>query len=82
MITDRANSAASVLASDLDNDGDNEVLFAAISDDKIAWHDNLGNGDFGEQQRIAPVPMSPAAIFAADMDGDNDWDIISASVLG
>jgi len=40
-ITRDALSARSVYSVDVDGDGDMDVLFASVSDDKIAWYANL-----------------------------------------
>ena len=40
VITTDADGAYSVHASDLDGDGDMDVLSASVNDDKIAWHEN------------------------------------------
>jgi hypothetical protein len=50
IITTNANSAWSVYATDLDNDGDADVLSASYYDNKIAWYQNDGTGNFGTQQ--------------------------------
>ena len=41
MITSNANGAREVHATDLDGDGDADVLSASREDDKIAWYENL-----------------------------------------
>ena len=52
-------------ATDLDGDGDADVLSASLRDDKIAWYENLGGGSFGVQQVIttsadaAPTTCTP-----------------------
>ncbi|MCK4695936.1 MAG: T9SS type A sorting domain-containing protein, partial [Candidatus Cloacimonetes bacterium] len=40
-ITTSANGAWSVYATDVDGDGDMDVLSASSGDDKIAWYENL-----------------------------------------
>ncbi len=45
-ITTSADGANSVYAVDLDGDGDMDVLSASGNDDKIAWYENDGNGNF------------------------------------
>jgi hypothetical protein len=39
-----ADAACSVFATDLDGDGDADVLFASFADSTVAWHENLGGG--------------------------------------
>jgi hypothetical protein len=70
-----------VLAADLDGDGHEDVLSASAGDDKIAWHRNTnGAGAFGPQQVISELADHPNGLFAADVDGDSDTDVLSASL--
>jgi FG-GAP-like repeat len=76
------NYAVGVFAADLDGDGDLDVLSASIFDDKIAWYANTdGAGDFGTQQVISTLADFPETVFAADVDGDGDLDVLSSSRL-
>jgi hypothetical protein len=43
-ISTTANGAISVYAEDVDGDGDVDALSASLSDDKIAWYENMGGG--------------------------------------
>ena len=52
IITTNVDGAKSVYATDIDGDGDMDVLYASRSDDKIAWYENDGDGNFGTQQII------------------------------
>ncbi|MCH7700178.1 MAG: VCBS repeat-containing protein [Planctomycetes bacterium] len=80
IITTQANYARSVFAADLDGDGDIDVLSASGNDDKIAWYENTdGLGSFGAQQIITTTAEFAASVFAADLDGDGDLDVLSAS---
>jgi len=82
IITTIADSAASVFATDLDNDGDIDVLSASVIDSKIAWYENLdGQGNFGPQQIISVNAPGTLSTFAADLDGDGDMDVLSASQI-
>ena len=70
----------SVYAGDLDGDGDLDVLSASFGDDKIAWYENMdGKGSFGPQQVITTAAIRPRSVYAADLDGDGDLDVLSAS---
>jgi len=87
VISTEVGGAKVVSAADLDGDGDMDVLAASISDDKIAWYENNGTGDFGfdsnnpsvNQNEISTVADGAQAVFAADVDGDGDMDVLSAS---
>ena len=88
-----ADGAGNVFAADLDGDGDLDVLAASYEfettsdddvpfldgDDKIAWYENLGGGAFGRERVITKKAASPTSVFAADLDGDGDADVLSAS---
>ncbi len=66
----------------MDGDGDLDVLSASTYDDKIAWYENLdGAGSFGPQQVITTLADNALSVFAADVDGDGDTDVLSASEL-
>ena len=81
VITTAANVAMSVYATDLDGDGDADVLSASYWDHKIAWYENLGAGTFGSQQVITTAANVAASVYATDLDGDGDADVLSASAL-
>ncbi len=78
-ITTLPDGPRSVHASDLDGDGDLDVLFAAYYDNKIAWQENLGGGIFGVEQVITTSAVGANQVTTADLDGDGDPDVISAS---
>jgi len=74
-----AYSAHGVFVADLDGDGDPDVVSAAYGRSQVAWHTNLdGAGNFGAPRLVSTATVGPAGVFAADMDGDGDTDILSA----
>ncbi|MCD6365511.1 MAG: VCBS repeat-containing protein, partial [Planctomycetes bacterium] len=80
VISTEVLNPSSVYAADLDGDGDMDVLSASKSDDKIAWYENTdGMGSFGPQQVITTQAEYAWSVYAADMDGDGDLDVLSAS---
>ena len=78
VITDAAGGAGSVYATDLDGDGDADVLSASGTDDEVAWYENLGDGAFGPKQSIWIGSVDPVQVYAADLDGDGDEDVLAA----
>ena len=78
-IENAADGAYAVFAVDLDGDGDADVLSASFNDDKIAWYENLGAGNFGAQQVISTNAGGALSVHAADLDGDGDADVLSAA---
>ena len=82
LISTSADVARSVFAADLDGDGDVDVLSASWNDDKIAWYENTdGLGDFGPERIISTSADGAYSVFAADLDGDGDVDVLSASLF-
>ena len=78
-ITTLTDGALSVFAVDLDGDDDMDVLSASFTDNKLAWYENTdGLGNFGPQQIINNTALSIRDVFAADLDGDNDMDVLGA----
>ncbi|MDH3463320.1 MAG: FG-GAP-like repeat-containing protein, partial [Acidimicrobiia bacterium] len=83
VITTAAASARAVFAADVDSDGDVDVLSTAIISDEIAWWENRLNeptGDFAGSI-ISTSADFPNAVYAMDVDGDGDTDVLSASVF-
>jgi len=82
VISTETEGAQSVFAADMDNDGDMDVLSASSVDDKICWYENTdGTGIFGLQQVISNSADSALDVRAADIDGDGDLDVLSASAI-
>ena len=82
MITTSADSARSVFAIDMDGDGDTDVLSASLNDDTVAWYENLdGSGGSFSTHVITASADYARSVFAIDMDGDGDVDVLSASGL-
>jgi uncharacterized protein (AIM24 family) len=81
LITTAAEGASDVFATDVDGDGDTDVLSASayytISlHGKVVWYENDGSQNFTAHT----ITAADAAwdVFAADVDGDGDTDVLSA----
>ena len=80
LITDRTNGTEAAVAADLDGDGDLDVASSSYFDDKVSWYENLdGQGTFGPQRIVSTDKFGPEHVFAADLDGDEDIDLLSVS---
>ncbi len=80
-VSNLADGADDVCLSDIDNDGDLDILSASNYDDKVAFYLNNINGDavFCDITEVQDIGSNAIAIFAADLDNDDDLDLISAS---
>jgi len=53
--------------------------FSSTADEvKIGWYENLGEGDFSSQQVITTSSGEAWSVYAQDLDGDADIDILAA----
>lgn len=70
----------SISANDLDGDGDLDVVASYPADGKVVWFENTnGNGTFGDEQIITSTAPLAWGVYVADMDGDDDMDVLTAS---
>ncbi|MEO1530524.1 MAG: VCBS repeat-containing protein, partial [Planctomycetota bacterium] len=80
IITTMASGARSIASADLDGDQDLDVLSASFTDNTVAWYENDG----AASPTFTPHVITRAALGAwtvacADLDGDQDIDVLSAS---
>jgi len=79
-IATSANGATDVKVADMDGDGDLDIVSASRIDSTIAWYENDGAADPSwSAADIATSAATAVEVFVADMDGDGDLDIVSAS---
>ena len=79
-IATSADGAYDVHVADIDGDGDLDIFSASFGDDTIAWYENDGAADPSwTAVDIATSADGARDVYVADMDGDGDLDIISAS---
>ncbi|MEW5774575.1 MAG: FG-GAP-like repeat-containing protein, partial [Thermodesulfobacteriota bacterium] len=72
--------AFSALASDVDQDGDLDVIAASATGNQIVWYENIdGAGTFGAAQVITTDVLYPQRMVLADLDDDGFLDLVSTS---
>ena len=82
-IASSLNDSRSVAAGDIDGDGDLDVVAASFVNDRIVWYQNSdGKGEFGLEQVISADANGVFKVDIADIDGDNDQDVISSTLFG
>ena len=82
VISIAVRSGQSVFASDVDGDGDTDILSASSGETNVAWYENDGGAPphFTEWV-ISDTAEDAQSVFAADLDGDGDTDVLSASFI-
>ena len=80
LITDNAEGVISTLLADLDGDGDQDIVAALVRDNTLVWYENDAASLPSFSAHIITDQASELrAIFVADLDGDNQLDVLAAS---
>jgi hypothetical protein len=72
------NGAFDLAISDIDNDGDLDLLTANDNINTVSVRLNNGSGTFSGGQEVA-VGINPARLVTGDLDGDGDVDFITVN---
>ena len=83
VISEAALGASSVFTTDLDRDGDTDVVAASADDNTLWWFEYDATAEDEEQafvtHSITTGALGASEIITADLDGDGDTDLLSAS---
>ena len=72
--------AVGVYSADIDGDGDTDILGAANVDQEFTWWENVnGDGSLWQRDAVGTGFGNAESVYAADLDGDGDNDIIGGS---
>ena len=64
---------------DVDRDGDLDILTAGAAQDRLAWFENNGAlPPAWTQHVVSTTADTPTSVYAADLDGDADVDVLSS----
>lgn len=83
-ITNNADEARYVHSIDLDQDGDMDVIAAMSGERRVAWYENniVNNTPTWTERNITTNAYGAWALHSADIDNDNDLDVIVAARFG
>lgn len=73
------SSDFSISCADFDNDGLIDIVVTHDFLDKVTWHKNLGNFNFGNENIITNAIDKPVSVVTGDVDNDGDIDIFVGS---
>lgn len=74
------DNAYSISVSDIDSDGDNDILGGSISSNTLAWVENInGDGEFGDIHNIDTALQRFMGLDTGDINGDSRPDVAAAS---
>ena len=80
IVTQDARGARAVLVADLNRDGKLDLYSASDSDNAVYWYENLGGRPPQFRRHVVSLSARYArSVYAADLDGDGDLDLMSAS---
>jgi len=78
------NSLDNMIVSDIDNDGDLDILTTLNCYDasliRISWFENMGNGEFQHEKKIYTELTNFGNILINDIDGDGNKDILISNL--
>ena len=84
IVSDEARSVESVVAADVNRDGNPDIVSALLLENKVVWNagsapDENGDIAFGPQMPVSGEVEGPAAAAAGDFNGDTVTDVASIS---
>ncbi|QDV05325.1 FG-GAP repeat protein [Planctomycetes bacterium Poly30] len=80
-ITTDASAVEKATTGDVDGDGLRDIVVSAQDRQQVLWFKNLGAGQFGPEQILAPNQYLSTAIELVDVDLDGDLDLLTNSSL-
>ncbi|MGB6036539.1 MAG: VCBS repeat-containing protein, partial [Cryomorphaceae bacterium] len=66
-------------ATDVDMDGDIDIVSHSLPSAEIVWFENFGQGNFDRPKVLVAIPRGDVNFKLVDLDGDGDEDLLIAS---
>ncbi len=79
IVTNSLTEPRCVFVTDLDRDGDMDMLSGVSHGGDLAWYENDGSQIFTTRVISTSVHLLISSIFASDVDGDGDTDVLTTS---
>jgi alpha-tubulin suppressor-like RCC1 family protein len=82
LVSTNANFSTSVVAADVDGDGDTDAVTAEYEHNTLGWYENNGATPPGWTKRFVDNggALGPVSVATGDVDGDGDADVFSANL--
>ena len=74
-----SSPASSLFAADLDDDGDEDIVFGSPGQGIVGWYEGFGDGEFEASQTITSRAQGVSSVFVGDLTGDGRQDVLFAA---
>ncbi|WP_460218043.1 T9SS type A sorting domain-containing protein [Psychroserpens sp. MEBiC05023] len=81
VISASMNGGDWITSTDIDDDGDVDLIGASRVDDRVVWYENDGSGNF-VQSEISNTANGARFLIAVDINGDDAIDVVSLEEFG
>lgn len=76
-VSELASGIISIVTSDMDHDGNVDIIAASATDNQVVWYKNLnGTGTFSNANPIVSNLVESNAVLVADINNDNTIDVV------
>jgi len=71
-----------LFSTDIDNDGDMDIIASLQSENSVIWFENINNGTFSQRKIISDSVIGANLIISADFDNNGKNDVLTSAQGG